>query len=145
VQEKAILATTPVCAIIIPFPNHQSRSVRLRTLYREVDRFLFLSPQHHSYRVQVAARCPCPHSLITVPYACLEHLCLARSGSRASRASTCRLGVAVRVVVGELEVHDSIDIWDLGLSEGSCSLAAGRTLAIFLVGGNVEGDKEEEV
>lgn len=40
---------------------------------------------------------------------------------------------------------DSGDVGELGVLEGAGGLAAGGALAILLVGGDVEGNEEEEV
>ena len=44
-----------------------------------------------------------------------------------------------------LAVGKSCNIGNLGVAERSDSFAAGWSLALFLVGGKVEGDEEEEV
>lgn len=40
---------------------------------------------------------------------------------------------------------DGGDVWELGVLEGAGSLAASGALTVLLVGGDVEGDEEEEV
>ena len=45
----------------------------------------------------------------------------------------------------DLAVGESSDIRDLSVLQGSRRFAAGRSLSIFLVGREVEGDEEEEV
>lgn len=55
-------------------------------------------------------------------------------------------GVPVRLLGGvDLAMGDSGDVGELGVLEGAGGLAAGGALAILLVGGDVEGNEEEEV
>jgi hypothetical protein len=66
---------------------------------------------------------------------------------RASDATRGRSsGVPVSLLGGlDLALGDGSDVWELGVLEGAGGLAAGGALAVLLVGGDVEGDEEEEV
>jgi hypothetical protein len=73
---------------------------------------------------------------------CAYHLGLAGAGDWATRS--CGAGADAELW-DNLAVGESSNIWDLSILEGTSSLATSWALSILLVGGDVEGDEEEEV
>lgn len=71
------------------------------------------------------------------------HLGLARSGDGAAGCGSGR-GVAVLGRV-DLTTGEGGDVWNLCVLEGARSLASGGPLSVLLVGGQVEGNEEDEV
>lgn len=66
------------------------------------------------------------------------------AGSRRNSAVTVGLQAAIAALVVP-RVHDSCNIWDLGVLERASGFAGSGALAVFLVGCKVEGDEEDEV